>query len=206
MRTYGILALALLTASGQQSTQPVAPAPKPGVTFTANSSLVIVDVTVKDKTGNAIDNLSKKDFTVLEDGKPQKVEIFEYQKLSMEPAPPDPPPTLGSVNELPENPKTSITTESPGKVQYHDKRLLVLFFDFSNMGVPEELRAQEAALKYIDTQMTPSDMMAILLNTAAVKSENGFHRRSRSAQGCDQWPTYRRNERPRRCGRQRFRR
>jgi VWFA-related protein len=176
MRTYGIFALIVLTVSGQQQTAPppAATGPKTSVTFTASSSLVIVDVTVKDKAGNVIDHLSKNDFTVLEDGKPQKVEVFEYQKLSTEPAPPPPPPTLGSVNDLPEDPKTTITTESPGKVQYHDKRLLVLFFDFSNMGVPEELRAQEAALKYIDTQMTPSDMMAILLNTAAVKVKTDF--------------------------------
>jgi len=37
-------------------------------------------------------------------------------------------------------------------VQYHDKRLMVMFFDFSSMGIPEQLRAQEAALKFIDTQ------------------------------------------------------
>jgi VWFA-related protein len=166
MRTYGILALAVLTAFGQQ---PAAQAPKTSVTFKAGANLVIVDVTVKDKSGNAIDNLSKHDFTVLEDGKPQKIDVFEVQKLSMEPEAPDVAPTLGSQNDLPENPKTVITTEAPGKVQYHDKRLLVLFFDFSNMGIPEELRAQEAALHFLDTQMTASDMMAILLNTSAVK-------------------------------------
>jgi VWFA-related protein len=171
MRTYGILALAVLTAFGQQ---PAAQAPKTSVTFKAGANLVIVDVTVKDKSGNAIDNLSKHDFTVLEDGKPQKIDVFEVQKLSMEPEAPDVAPTLGSQNDLPENPKTVITTEAPGKVQYHDKRLLVLFFDFSNMGIPEELRAQEAALHFLDTQMTASDMMAILLNTSAVKVKTDF--------------------------------
>lgn len=175
MRQYGIIALIALTVSGQQQTTPPATTgPKTNITFKASSNLVIVDVTVKDKAGNAIDSLTKNDFTVLEDGKPQKVDVFEFQKLSMDPAPPPPPPTLGSVNELPENPKTSISTETPGQVQYHDKRLLVLFFDFSNMGIPEELRAQEAALKYIDTQMTSSDMMAILLNTSVVKVKTDF--------------------------------
>lgn len=171
MRRAAIIGLAALTVFGQQ---PAVQAPKTSVTFTAGANLVIVDVTVKDKAGNAIANLGKNDFTVSEDGKPQKIDVFEYQKLSMEAAPPEPPPTLDSMNDLPENPKTSITTERPGKIQYHDKRLLVLFFDFSNMGIPEELRAQEAALKFIDAQMTPSDMMAILLNTAAVKVKTDF--------------------------------
>jgi VWFA-related protein len=174
MRKYGILALALLTASGQQPQPPAAQAPKTSVTFKAGANLVVADVTVKDKAGNAIDNLTKNDFTVYEDGKLQKVEIFEAQKLAMEAREADPPPTLGSQNDLPEQPKTTITTESPGRVQYHDKRLLVLFFDFTNMGIPEELRAQDATLKFIDTQMTPSDMMAILLNTGTVKVKTDF--------------------------------
>lgn len=169
MRSRGILALLVLTAFAQQQ-----PPPAPAVTFKASANLVVVDVTVKDKAGNALDHLTKNDFTVLEDGKPQKVEIFEFQKLEMEPAPPPPPPALSSRMELPGNPKTVITTESRGQVQYHDKRLLVLFFDFSNMGIPEELRAQESALKFIDTRMTASDMMAILLNTSAVKVQTDF--------------------------------
>jgi len=40
---------------------------------------VIVDVTVKDKSGKAIDSLTENDFTVLEDGKPQKIAVFEVQ-------------------------------------------------------------------------------------------------------------------------------
>ena len=168
MRPYGILWLTALLAFGQQT------APKTSITFTAGANLVVVDVTVKDKSGNAIGNLKPSDFTVLEDGKPQKVDIFEYQKLSMEPDTHVEAPTLDSIKDLPENPKTVITTEAPGKVQYHDKRLLVLFLDFSNMGIPEELRAQEAALKFLDTQMTASDLMAILLNTSAVKVKTDF--------------------------------
>src|SRR5947209_3231798 len=124
MRTCGILALIVLTAAGQQP-------PKANIKFSTTSNLVVVDVTVKDKAGNVIDNLGKGDFTVLEDGKPQKIVVFEQQKLATEPEPPPPAPELGSVHELPENPKTSISAETPGTVQYHDKRLLVLYFDFS---------------------------------------------------------------------------
>jgi len=174
MRTWGILALVALTATGQQQ-QPAQTAPKTSVTFTAESKLVIVDVTVKDpKTGLAIENLSQNDFTVLEDGKPQKVAVFERQKLALEAAPPKEAPTLEMQNDLPESPKKQISFEAAGKVQYHDKRLLVLFFDFSNMQMPEELRAQEAAQKFIDQQMTESDLMAIMLNTSTVQVLTDF--------------------------------
>ncbi len=50
------------------------------VTFKANTNLVIVDVTAKDKAGMAIEGLKAEDFTVLEDGKPQKISVFEFQK------------------------------------------------------------------------------------------------------------------------------
>jgi len=134
MRIYGLTALLVLSAAGQQqpAQPPALPRPAGRATFTANANLVIVDVTVKDKSGKAIDSLTQNDFTVLEDGKPQKISVFEVQKLAMEPAPPPPPPTLDDVNAIPEPPKTTITTETPGQVQYHDKRLMVMFFDFSS--------------------------------------------------------------------------
>jgi VWFA-related protein len=164
-----VAVLLVLTAAGQQ-----APAPAAGVKFTANSNLVIVDATVKDKEGKPIEGLTAKDFTVLEDGKPQQISVFEFQKLAMEPEAPEPPPSLGDQQDLPEDPKTSITTESPGKVQYHDKRLLVLFFDFSNMGIPEQLRAQDAALTFLNKQITDSDLVAILLFTTVVQVKTDF--------------------------------
>src|SRR5262249_4499270 len=134
----------------------------------------IVDVTVKDKNGKSIENLKAEDFSVLEDGKLQKLALFEPQKLSVDPRPPDPPPSLDDQLELPDDPKTTITKQTPGKVQYHNKRLMALFSDFSWMAMPEQLRAQEAATKFIDDQMTPSDMVAILLNTATVQIKTDF--------------------------------
>src|SRR5580658_10760541 len=179
MRIYGVVALLTLAAAGQQAPpastqtsqqQPVVSTDTPNVTFTSNSNLVIVDVTVKDpKTGAPIEGLKPSDFTLLEDNKPQKISTFEFQKLAVDPEPPEAPPSLDDQHSLPEDPKTTISLPSHKQIQYHDKRLLVLFFDFSNMGIPEQLRAQDAALTYIDKQMTESDLMAILIYTTAVQ-------------------------------------
>lgn len=177
MRLYGVVALLALTAIGQQRPPAAAPVqiPQTNVKFTADSSLVIADVTVKDpKTGEPIEGLKASDFILLEDGKPQKIQVFEFQKLSVTAAPPEAAPTLGSQDELPEDPKTSITIQGPGKIQYHDKRLLVMFFDMSNMAVPDQLRAQDAALKFVETQMTESDLMAIMLYTTTVQVKTDF--------------------------------
>ncbi len=181
MRIKGIVAFLAVAALGQQ--QPPKPAqPQPQAQdgtarFDTSANLVIVDVTVKDKTGGVIENLKESDFSVLEDGKPQKISVFELQKLSLEPAPPPEAPTLEDQKALPEDPKTTISVpaaNAPSKVQYHDKRLLVLFFDFSNMAIPDQLRAQDSALKFLDKQMTASDMVAILLFTTTVQVKTDF--------------------------------
>jgi VWFA-related protein len=181
MRIKAIVALLAVAALGQQqpAKQPTPPQAQPGSTptFTTTANLVIVDVTVKDKTGGVIENLKQGDFSVFEDGKPQKISVFELQKLSLEPAPPPEAPTLEDQKALPEDPKTTISvpaSNAPSKVQYHDKRLLVLFFDFSNMAIPDQLRAQDASLKFLDKQMTASDMVAILLFTTTVQVKTDF--------------------------------
>jgi len=133
-------------------------------TFTANSNLVIVDVTIKDKSGKPIEGLKPEDFTVLEDGKPQKISVFEYQRLTLEAAP-LPKLSLDDQLKLPEDPKTTITSSTPGHIQFHDKRLLVFFFDFSSMGIPEQLRAQDASFDYLKKHITKDDMVAVLFFT-----------------------------------------
>ena len=50
-------------------------------TFTSNANLVIIDVSVKDRSGKVIPDLKQSDFTLLEDGKPQQISVFEFQKL-----------------------------------------------------------------------------------------------------------------------------
>jgi VWFA-related protein len=123
--------------------------------------LVIVDVTIKDKSGKPIEGLKPEDFTVLEDNKAQKISVFEYQRITMESEPP-PTLTLDDQLKLPEDPKTTITSSTPGRIQFHDKRLLVFFFDFSSMGIPEQLRAQDASFDYLKKHITKDDMVAVL--------------------------------------------
>jgi len=153
------------------------PPPKPDsgdvAKFSTRRDLVIVDVTVKDKAGKSIDGLTQKDFSVFEDGKQQQISVFEYQKLAMDP---EPPPTLSLSDQLvlPQSPRTTIVAEKPGEITYHDKRLLVFFLDFSSMGIPEQLRAQDASLEYLDKHITKDDMVAILLYTSQIYVKTDF--------------------------------
>ena len=175
MRIFGgALALLALSVAGQQP-QPKGPPSETGqvAKFSANSNLVIVDVVVRDKSGKSMEGLKPDDFTVLEDGKPQTISVFEFQKLSTELEPP-PKLSLADQLKLPEVPKTTITAEKPGEVQYHDKRLMVFYLDFSSMGISEQLRAQQAALEYVDKHITKDDLVAILLYTSMVQVLTDF--------------------------------
>jgi VWFA-related protein len=161
----------LITLLAQQPAPQIPEGGRP--TFTAGSNLVIVDATVRDKSGKFIEGLKQSDFAVFEDGKPQKISVFEYQKLSTDP---EPPQTISLSDQLvlPETPKTSITTHAPGEIQYHGKRLLIFYFDFSSMGIPEQLRAQDAALDYLNKQITKDDLVAILLYASTVQVLSDF--------------------------------
>src|SRR5438093_12443548 len=78
--------LCLTSASAQQTPGPATPAPpgQPAVTFKAEVDYVDVDATVLDRQGNFVKGLTKDDFELLEDGKPQKVALFSYVDLPVE--------------------------------------------------------------------------------------------------------------------------
>jgi len=179
-RTTGLFILAvtgivlLAPAVAQQATLPAAapaatPSAKPAaegpVLFKSNTNLVIADITVKDKAGNLIPNLKQDDFTVYEDGKPQKISVFEYQELGLEPEPPE-ELKLTDELKLPEAPKAELTSPTPGQLHFKDKRLMVFYMDFSSMAVAEQLRAQDAALDYLKKYITKDDLVAIILYTS----------------------------------------
>ena len=129
------------------------------VKITVNTQLVVETVSVTDKNGKPIEGLTAKDFVVTEDGVVQTVSFCEYQKMQETAPAPPPAPTADQVAPVT---RGQIAPERPGDVRYKDRRLLALYFDMSAMPVPDQLRAQAAAVKFIRTQMQPADLMAIL--------------------------------------------
>ncbi|PWU12036.1 MAG: VWA domain-containing protein [Terriglobia bacterium] len=162
MRKLAPVLLISLSLTAQQADSPA--------TFKTTTNLVIVDVFVRGKGGKAVENLKKEDFTVLENGKPQQIGIFDFQRI--EAAAPaatvQPRPTVTAARA------NAITADAPGKVKYRDKRLLVLFFDFSSMQPQEQIRAQQAALKFLTEQMTPADLVAIMTLASGVQVAQDF--------------------------------
>jgi VWFA-related protein len=162
MRRICATFLAFTLAAGAQQVGQNAPVPTTGAaTFQANTQLVIETVSVTDKSGQPVEGLTAKDFTVTEDGAPQAIKFFEFQKLAM-PAPATVEVQPVKAVPLAKLPTSQIEPEKPGDVRYRDRRLLALYFDLSAMPIGDQLRAFDAARKFISTQMTSSDLMALM--------------------------------------------
>src|SRR5882724_9147956 len=99
--------------------------PQKEFTFKSSSNLVIVNVEVKDKSGKPMEGLKKGDFVVNEDGKPQQISVFEFQKLTADTAPPLNLATVGSPAAPPPRP-AGISSATAGVIRYQDRRLMVL--------------------------------------------------------------------------------
>jgi VWFA-related protein len=148
-------------------------------TFSVTMSQVIVNVSVTDRNGKPIENLTKDDFELYEDGKLQKLQACEFQRLGTKPLPPLAPETL-FAQRPPEQPSASPSSSSESQFnnemlsKYQDRRLIVMLFDFSAMDIPEQIRARDAALKFLAKQMTASDMVSIMVFGSALKTIQDF--------------------------------
>src|SRR5947199_453628 len=132
-------------------------------TIRVDTQLVVETVVVKDKDGKNLEGLIDKDFTVTEDGVPQTISVFQFERLEDTPAPAPSPGAQQPAAEVvqPKIP-TQITPPPPGDSRYRNRRLLVLFFDLMNVSPADQLRAFTAADKFIRTQMKTPDLVAIM--------------------------------------------
>jgi len=137
------------------------------VTFKTETKLVIVNVSVKGKDGKPITSLKKEELEIYEDGVKQNLAVFELEQLSSDVLPPvaatspAPPTLLERVERVPAaQAVTAAAVTTP--VRHQDKRLVALFFDFSNMPQGDQMRARDAAMDFIAKQMTASDLVSIM--------------------------------------------
>ena len=155
--------------------------------FRSGTELVLVNVVVRDKSGAVVRNLSRDDFTVTEDDKPQTITSFDFEELDA----PSPPADKGVASAAQAAPSPAVTDRaasatqtqsilsspnragaddrsakasaerSAPRVDMRGRRLIVLFFDLSSMQ-PEELeRAVKAAHDYVEHKLSAADLIAV---------------------------------------------
>jgi VWFA-related protein len=152
----------------------------PQATFRGGLDLVSVDVVVRDSKGEVVPGLTADDFEVTEDGRPQQIRAFSFQLITdkaaamgeielladvqarVAAAASAPPPTSAKPAVAPVAPPATEAAPLPMTSQeLAGRRLIVLLFDTSSMQPDDVQRSVDSAQKYVDEQMTSSDLVAV---------------------------------------------
>src|SRR4051812_27560310 len=142
-------------------------------TFKVSSDLVLVNVVVRDKKGAPVKGLKDTDFTITEDGKAQRISGFDLEEVETAGALP-PAETQPAVTQPTTSPASKLPPINKVPIEAKNRRLVVLFFDFTGMEVEEIQRTVDSAEKYLDKQMTPADLVAITSFNTSLKIDQDF--------------------------------
>src|SRR5467141_2572545 len=124
------------------------------------SELVLVNVVAHDKKGNLVRDLKKGDFTLFEDGKKQEISTFDFENVDDLAAAGAAEATVSGAAE--QGALLRSGKKAPASLDARDRRLILLFFDFSAMEPEQIERSVDAATKYVNTGMQPADLIALV--------------------------------------------
>ena len=165
----------LLAAQTPAAQQPTAQDPKQtgDSTFTLNinANIVLTNVVVRDKkSGEIVKGLKASDFSIVEDKTPQKIVSFDFENVDQAAVLAEKTTTVGKAtiaDMLERN-----FAASPGQLKDH--RLMVLFFDLSSMQDEDIDRAVDAATDYVNKQMAPADLVALVSMSTGLSMDQDF--------------------------------
>ena len=138
--------------AGQAPANPQQPAAgqQPPV-FRGGINFVSVDVIVTDKkTNDVVLNLTKDDFEVREDKKPQRVDTFEVIKIDPVQEAATPPREIRSLDD----------EEREAKLP--NVRLFVILLDDYHVRRGSDLAVKKPLIDFVENQLGPQDMVAIM--------------------------------------------
>ena len=176
---FALLFSALTPIDGRHSTPapPRQPAPQQQPETTSGdevvrvtTNLVQVDAVVTDKDGRQVVGLGAEDFEVLEDGRPQHITNFLFVPANLAaPAPPAAPGAVATDGRAPAPPAT------PARLRPEQVRRTVVFV-VDDLGLsPDSLsRVRRALRAYVDGQMQPGDLVAVVRTASGVGALQGF--------------------------------
>jgi VWFA-related protein len=145
--------------------------------FRSSIDLVTINVVVRDRAGNVVRGLTRDDFAVTEDGRPQSISTFDFETIDTQPAEPVPtqlPTVLGGVGRAVAVSAPSKVAEPLPSVDLHGRRLIAMLFDLSSMQPEELARSTASARDYIEKKLTPADMVAIATLSTTIQVPQDF--------------------------------
>ena len=147
-----------------QKPAPQAPDDVDVVKITTN--LVQVDAVVTDRNGKHITDLRPEEVEMLEDGKPQPISDFSYIRISRTAQPTAAAP----------KPNTTPITGPPSRPLRREEvqRTIALIIDDLTMSFDGVRFTKEALKKFLDEQLQPNDMVAIIRTAGGTGSLETF--------------------------------
>lgn len=170
-RRTSLAVLAATLACAPFATQAQQSNPDGTFTLKVQSNIVLTNVIVRDKkTGALVKGLKAGDFTILENGKPQKISTFDFQNVD-EAAVLHESATVTGKATVADLLNQNFATQ-PAALKDH--RLIVMFFDLSSMQPEDVDRAVEAAQDYINNKMQPADLVALVSLDTSLSMDQDF--------------------------------
>jgi VWFA-related protein len=127
-------------AKGESTGQKPAPVYESATVLKTITRLVVVDVVATDKNGPAT-GLERENFTILEDGKPQQIRVFNFQQ-------PHPASAATAAAALRPKPPENVYTNIP---RYNvDSSLNVLLMDGLNTTLPHQAYVRDQMIRYLE--------------------------------------------------------
>ncbi|HEX9761200.1 MAG TPA: VWA domain-containing protein, partial [Candidatus Acidoferrales bacterium] len=124
-----------------------APPGKQEAVIRATSRLVVVDVVVHDRNGAPVTDLTREDFTILEDRKPHEISVFSLNRTT----------TVENLGE-PQPPLTYSNRASPGSAA--PASVTIILVDALNTNFGDQSYAREQILDFLD-KVQPTDRVAL---------------------------------------------
>ena len=123
--------------------------------------LVQIDAVVTDKQGRPVPGLTKADFEVREDGKPQDLSVFSVEgRPEAELVAADVAPAAPSAPAAP-------ATPSPGALKVRGRQIVIAVDDL-HMAPTNLVSARAALLRFVDDQLSPDDEVALVTTSGTV--------------------------------------
>ncbi|HVJ09387.1 MAG TPA: VWA domain-containing protein [Acidisarcina sp.] len=167
---FASLLLPWLRADAQETSDSRAQNNGQSFTLKVESDLVLTNVVVRDKkTGEVVRGLTENDFTVLESGRQQRIATFDFQSVDQAVALQEATVSGTSGPIVLGKPGTGANDE-----QLRNHRLIVLFFDLTSMQVEDLDRSVAAARDYINKQMQPADLVALVSLSTSLSLDQDF--------------------------------
>jgi VWFA-related protein len=152
----------ILLASLAQTPSPQAPSAQPPITFKVEVNYVEIDANVTDAQGNFARGLTRDDFQVLEDGKPQALTAFSMVDIPIARAD---PPLFSKTAIVPD-----VATNNPP----FEGRVFVLVMDDLNTRFNLTSRTRAAARQFVERYVGANDMIAVVNTSGYARSMQDF--------------------------------